>query len=76
MDSSSRSPSLKRMDVPSASAHSKWLTVCDNNIMERAIHRIMVAKAMERIADQATNIAETAIFVVKGVSAKHHCMPY
>ena len=32
MDSSSRSPSLKRMDVPSASAHSKWLTVCDNNI--------------------------------------------
>ncbi|MBF0481641.1 MAG: phosphate signaling complex protein PhoU [Desulfovibrionaceae bacterium] len=52
------------------------VSACDNTIMERAIHRIMVAKAMERIADQATNIAETTIFIVKGVSVKHHCMPF
>jgi len=49
---------------------------CDATVMERAIHRIMVAKAMERIADQSTNIAEATIFIVKGVSVKHHCMPF
>jgi phosphate transport system protein len=52
------------------------VSACDSGTMERAIHRIMVAKAMERIADQSTNIAETTIFIVKGVSVKHHCMPF
>jgi phosphate transport system protein len=71
-----------RMDAEADTLHFKVVknamdvTACDNSIMERAIHRIMVAKAMERIADQSTNIAETAIFVAKGVSVKHHCMPY
>ncbi len=44
--------------------------------LDRAIRTVMVARSMERIGDLATNIAEAAIFVVKGVSIKHHCQPF
>jgi phosphate transport system protein len=44
--------------------------------LDRAIRTVMVARSMERVGDLATNIAEGAIFVVKGVSIKHHCQPF
>lgn len=39
--------------------------------IERASHLIMVAKNFERIADQATNIAEEVLFILEGVNVKH-----
>lgn len=39
--------------------------------IERASHLIMVSKNLERIADQATNIAEEVLFIVEGVNVKH-----
>ena len=44
--------------------------------LDRAIRTVMVARSMERIGDLSTNIAEGSIFVVKGVSIKHHCQPF
>ena len=44
--------------------------------LDRAIRTVIVARSMERIGDLATNIAEASIFVVKGVSVKHHCQPF
>ena len=41
--------------------------------VERSVQTIIVARCLERAADQATNIAESIIFVVKGVNIKHHC---
>ena len=39
--------------------------------IERASHLIIVIKNWERIADQATNIAEEVLFIIGGVSVKH-----
>ncbi|WP_243368784.1 phosphate signaling complex protein PhoU [Fundidesulfovibrio soli] len=44
--------------------------------LDRAIRTVIVARAMERVGDLSTNIAEGSIFVVKGVSVKHHCQPF
>ncbi|MFP5238658.1 MAG: phosphate signaling complex protein PhoU [Acidobacteriota bacterium] len=44
--------------------------------LDRAIRTVIVARSMERVGDLATNIAEASIFVVKGVSVKHHCQPF
>jgi phosphate transport system protein len=41
--------------------------------IERSVQTIIVARCFERAADQATNIAESVIFIVKGVNIKHHC---
>ncbi len=44
--------------------------------VERVIHDVMIARSLERIGDQTTNIAEAVIFIVDGVSIKHHCQPF
>ena len=41
--------------------------------VERSVQTIITARCIERAADQATNIAESVIFIVKGVNIKHHC---
>lgn len=41
--------------------------------VERSVNTIIAARCLERAADQATNIAESVIFIVKGVNIKHHC---
>ncbi len=41
--------------------------------VERSVQTIIAARCLERAADQATNIAESVIFIVKGVNIKHHC---
>ena len=49
---------------------------CGAISLDLAIRTVMVARSMERVGDLSTNIAESTIFVVKGVSIKHHCQPY
>lgn len=41
--------------------------------VERSVNTIIVSRCLERAADQATNIAESVIFINKGVNIKHHC---
>ena len=41
--------------------------------VKRSVETIIAARCLERAADQATNIAESVIFMVKGVNIKHHC---
>ena len=41
--------------------------------VERSVQTIIAARCLERVADQATNIAESVIFISKGVNIKHHC---
>jgi phosphate transport system protein len=45
----------------------------ESRTVERAVQTIIVARCLERVADQTTNIAENVIFNVDGVNIKHHC---
>ncbi len=45
--------------------------LADPLTIERATHLLMINKNWERIADQATNIAEEVLFILEGKSAKH-----
>jgi len=47
------------------------LMLADPLTIERASHLMMVAKNWERIADQATNIAEEVLFILEGQNVKH-----
>ncbi len=47
--------------------------VSETRIVERGVHLIMAAANLERVADQATNIAESVIFITQGVNIKHQC---
>ena len=47
------------------------LMMADPLCVERATHLIIVIKNWERIADQATNIAEEVLFILEGVNVKH-----
>lgn len=40
----------------------------------RALDLIFVAKSLERIGDQATNIAEDAIYLYQGIDIRHHAV--
>jgi phosphate transport system protein len=45
----------------------------ETTAVERSVQTIITARCLERVADQATNIAESVIFISKGVNIKHHC---
>ena len=47
------------------------LMMSDPLCIERASHLILIIKNWERIADQATNIAEEVLFILEGRSVKH-----
>ncbi len=49
---------------------------CSSQGLERTIHEVIAARSLERIGDKAANIAEATIFIVHGVSIKHHCRPF
>jgi phosphate transport system protein len=51
------------------------LMMADPLCIERASHLILVIKNWERIADQATNIAEEVLFILEGRNAKHPYLP-
>ncbi|TCK73669.1 phosphate signaling complex protein PhoU [Acidipila rosea] len=38
----------------------------------QALHALMIARSLERVADHATNIAEDVIFWVSGADVRHH----
>ncbi len=44
----------------------------DPKTITRAVHLMIVARCLERIADHATNIAEDVIFMVEAKVIKHH----
>jgi phosphate transport system protein len=44
----------------------------DSGMITRALNLLLIARNLERIGDHATNIAENAIFVVKGLDVRHH----
>lgn len=44
----------------------------DPKTIPRAVHLMIVARCLERIADHATNIAEDVIFMVDALVIKHH----
>ena len=48
--------------------------LADPLCIERASHLIIVIKNWERIADQATNIAEEVLFILEGVNVKHRAL--
>ncbi|MDD3312690.1 phosphate signaling complex protein PhoU [Pseudodesulfovibrio sp.] len=47
--------------------------VSESRIVERGVHAIIAARHLERIADLATNVAESVVFIVEGTSMKHNC---
>lgn len=47
--------------------------VTESRIVERGVHAIIGARHMERMADLATNVAESVVFIVEGTSMKHNC---
>lgn len=44
--------------------------------IRRAVHTILAARSLERIGDLSTNVAEVAVFMVRGVSIKHRCQQF
>jgi phosphate transport system protein len=46
---------------------------CENVIIERAVHTILISNFLERVGDLATNIAEHIVFISKGLNVKHSC---
>lgn len=44
----------------------------DAGMIKQALDLLLIARNLERIGDHATNIAENAIFVVKGLDVRHH----
>jgi len=46
--------------------------MADPKTIPRAVHLMIVARCLERIADHATNIAEDVIFMVDALVIKHH----
>jgi phosphate transport system protein len=47
--------------------------VTETRVVERGVHAILSARHLERVADLATNISESVIFIVEGVNVKHRC---
>lgn len=43
----------------------------DTPAIERSVHTIILVRRLERIGDLATNIAESVVFIAKGVNIKH-----
>jgi phosphate transport system protein len=41
-------------------------------VAPQALNALMISRALERVADHATNIAEDVIFWVKGADVRHH----
>jgi phosphate transport system protein len=44
----------------------------DPTTVRQSINLMLIARALERLADHATNIAEDVLFLVEGVEVRHH----
>ncbi len=47
------------------------LMIADRNAVRRAVHLLLIARNLERIADHATNIGEDVIYYVEGLDIRH-----
>ena len=45
------------------------------HLTRQALHALVVARSLERVADHATNIAEDVIFWVRGADVRHYVPP-
>jgi len=45
----------------------------DTPAIERSVHTIILIRRLERIGDLSTNIAESVVFIARGVNIKHKC---
>jgi phosphate transport system protein len=43
-----------------------------SHLAPQALNALMICRALERVADHATNIAEDVIFWVQGADVRHH----
>lgn len=43
----------------------------ENPAIERSVHTIILVRSIERIGDLSTNIAESVVFITRGVNIKH-----
>ena len=43
-----------------------------SHLAPQALNALMISRALERVADHATNIAEDVIFWVQGADVRHH----
>lgn len=51
-------------------------TMCERpHLTRQALHALVVARSLERVADHATNIAEDVIFWVRGADVRHYVPP-
>jgi phosphate transport system protein len=46
----------------------------DSTTVPRALDHLIIARALERIADHATNIAENVIFLAQGIDVRHRAI--
>ena len=55
-------------------AHSTLLSLMKTEpaLAPQALNALMISRALERVADHATNIAEDVIFWVRGADVRHH----
>jgi phosphate transport system protein len=62
------------VDKLNASAHYTLLNLMkkDPALAAQALNALMISRALERVADHATNIAEDVIFWVRGADVRHH----
>jgi phosphate transport system protein len=44
----------------------------DPTTVRQSINLMFMTRALERLADHATNIAEDVLFLVEGVEVRHH----
>ena len=62
------------VDKLNGSAHLTLLSLMkrEPSLAPQALNALMISRALERVADHATNIAEDVIFWVRGADVRHH----
>lgn len=62
------------VDKMNSGAHQTLLAVMKEKpeLAMQALHVLMISRALERVADHATNVAEDVIFWVRGADIRHH----
>jgi phosphate transport system protein len=62
------------VDTMNRSAYKSLTKVMEeqSHIAPQALNALMISRALERVADHATNIAEDVIFWIQGADVRHH----
>lgn len=70
LDVCRRDDEVDRLNATVFQSMKRFMTIDPGNV-ERATSLLLVARALERIADHATNIAENVVYLVRGRTIKH-----